>query len=151
MKVLSLREQRQETMHNYLDQIDTLYEGLVFKPYWNQAYYPDGTLSNYHDVLIESIKERITDRVYNTIKDKMKPNKAKAEYERLLNEKPPSKQFVVKEALAPRNGISKKKETLASMKMLAKCQTNYMQVILGKVDRKSKPIKKQSKVASRYL
>ena len=124
---------------------------MIFKPYWNQAYYPDGTLSNYHHVLIESIKEKITDRFYNTIKDKMKPNKAKAEYERMKKEKPTSKEQILKEALAPKNGISKKKETLSSMKMLAKCQTNYMQVILSKVDRKSKPIKKQSKICERFL
>ena len=59
MKILSLREQRQETIHNYLDWIDSLYNGLIFKPYWNQAYYPDGTLSNYHKVLVESMEEDV--------------------------------------------------------------------------------------------
>ena len=126
MKLLSLREQRQETIHNYLDQIDTLYKGLIFKPYWNQACYPEGTLSNYHKVLVESIKERITDRVYHTVKDAAEPNKALSEYKRLLKEMPPSKSDILKEALAPKAGVSNKKDTLASMKMLAKCQTNYM-------------------------
>ena len=126
MKILSLREQRQETIHNYLDQIDSLYKGLVFKPYWNQAYYPEGTLSNYHKVLVESIKQRITDRVYNTIKDKMKPNKVLADCERIANEKPPSKDEVLKDALAPKDGVKGQEATLSKMKMLAKCQANYM-------------------------
>lgn len=37
------------------------------------------------------------------------------------------------------------------MKMLAKCQANYMQVVLQKIDRKSKPIKKHSKICEKYL
>ena len=78
-----------------------MYEGLVFKPYWNQKYFPEGTLQNYHKVLVESIKQRITDRVYYTVKDKSKRNKALAEYNRLVKEKLPSKNEVLEEALAP--------------------------------------------------
>ena len=37
------------------------------------------------------------------------------------------------------------------MKMLEKCQANYMQVILTKIDRKSKPIKKHTKICDKSL
>ena len=37
------------------------------------------------------------------------------------------------------------------MKMLEKCQSNYMQVILTKIDRKSKPIKKHTKICDKSL
>jgi len=37
------------------------------------------------------------------------------------------------------------------MKLLTKCQTNFMQVILQKIDRRSKPIKKQEKIVNHNL
>lgn len=37
------------------------------------------------------------------------------------------------------------------MKLLTKCQTNFMQVVLQKVDRRSKPIKKQEKIVNKNL
>ena len=37
------------------------------------------------------------------------------------------------------------------MKMLEKCQSNYMQVILTRIDRKSKPIKKHTKICDKNL
>jgi hypothetical protein len=109
-----LREQRQETVHNYLDSIDTLYEGLIFKPYWNKVFYPNGTIDKYHAVMIQAIKDRLQSY---TNKSHQKNTLPQAE--------------VVNKALSPddKTNVSKK-STLKSMKMLAKCQSNYMQVIL---------------------
>lgn len=43
------------------------------------------------------------------------------------------------------------RKTIEKMKLLTKCQTNFMQVILQKIDRRSKPIKKQEKVVNHNL
>ena len=42
-------------------------------------------------------------------------------------------------------------KALAKMKMLTKCQTNFIQCTLQKIDRRSKPIKKQEKIVSDNL
>jgi hypothetical protein len=47
------------------------------------------------------------------------------------------------------SGVNKK--ALQKMKLLTKCQTNFMQVVLQKVDRRSKPIKKQEKIVNKNL
>ena len=49
MGVMTLKEQRKETVKNYIEALDEMYEGLVFKPYWNQIFYPNGTIKKYHD------------------------------------------------------------------------------------------------------
>lgn len=54
---------------------------------------------------------------------------------------------------APKEGPDGKmnSKALKKMRMLTKCQTNFMQVILQKIDRRSKPIKKQEKIISGNL
>lgn len=40
---------------------------------------------------------------------------------------------------------------LQKMRMLSRCQANFMQVVFQKIDRRSKPIKKQEKLVSQSL
>ena len=42
-------------------------------------------------------------------------------------------------------------KALNKMKLLTKCQTNFMQVVLQKIDRRSKPIRKQEKIVNKSL
>ena len=42
-------------------------------------------------------------------------------------------------------GIKESKKHLRKMKQLTKCQANFIQVLFQKIDRRSKPIKKQEK------
>ena len=43
------------------------------------------------------------------------------------------------------------KKHLRKMKMLSRCQANFIQIILQKIDRRSKPIKKQEKELNQHL
>ena len=43
------------------------------------------------------------------------------------------------------------RKAVDKMKLLTRCQANFMQVVLQKIDRRSKPIKKQEKVLNHNL
>ena len=95
---------------------------MIYKPYWNKVFYPSRILSDFESSLKNRIKKSIA-----------KPKCAK-----------------ITSDLFPANK-SNFKETLKQMKMLEKCQSNYMQVILTKIQRKSKPIKKHTKICDKSL
>jgi hypothetical protein len=94
-----------------------MYDNLIFKANWAERYYPSRILKDFEQNLKSRIKRTIA-----------RPKCA-----------------VIDKSLIPSNKQSFK-EAIAHMKMLEKCQTNYMQVILTKIDRKSKPIKKHAKI-----
>lgn len=50
----------------------------------------------------------------------------------------------------PQN-VNKANKHLRKMKDLSVCQANFMQVLLQKIDRRSKPIRKQERVISHNL
>jgi hypothetical protein len=51
---------------------------------------------------------------------------------------------------APTNK-AKFQKTLEKMRALSKCQMNFMRVVFQKIDRKSKPIKKEEKIVHENL
>lgn len=110
-----------------------MYDGLIFKPYWNQIFYPNGTIKKYHDVLINAVREKL-----QSIKEQSRSTKDIKTKEEIINKALPSKK-------------DKIKNSVSNLRFLANCQSNYMQVVLQKIDRKSKPIKKQEKLCSNYL
>lgn len=53
--------------------------------------------------------------------------------------------------LSKKEQKQKAKKALAKMKMLTKFQATMMQVVLQKIDRRSKPIRKQTKIVTESL
>jgi hypothetical protein len=109
---MTLKQQRSQTLNNYIDFMDQFYEGLDYKPNLLEPYYPADVRKRM------SIRRNITSK------------------------------RVVKNLKAPAKHSS---ELLKKMRQLTQFQSEVIQVTLNKIDRKSKPIKKQDKLISTSL
>jgi|TARA_B110000285_G_scaffold226212_1_gene285598 hypothetical protein len=127
---LTKKQQRSQTVHNYINYLADFYDGFQVQANCLQSFYPKQVQRH-----IQKKKNQNPERIvvgmrapqYN-FQSQLNSNGGKSE-----------------------KTVPKQNKAVAKMRMLSKFQSTLMQVVLQKIDRRSKPIRKQTKIVQESL
>jgi fructose/tagatose bisphosphate aldolase len=125
---LSKKQQRSQTVQNFIQYLTEFYDGFESQANILQGYYP-----KHIQKCIQKKKSQNAERIAQSIK-----------VPSFFNGGSSSK-------LSQKQMKSKAKKALHKMNLLTKFQATMMQVVLQKIDRRSKPIRKQTKIVTNSL
>lgn len=125
---LSKKQQRSQTVQNFIQYLTEFYDGFESQANVLQGYYP-----KHIQKCIQKKKSQNAERIAQSIK-----------VPSFFNGGPSSK-------LSQKQMKRKAKKALHKMNLLTKFQATMMQVVLQKIDRRSKPIRKQTKIVTNSL